>query len=302
MVSKKIRDVIIIGGGFAGLTAAMWLGRYRRDVLVISSGPTRNAASRAAHGYPGHDGEDPKILFTKLQEEVQRYGAEQLDDYVKSVEKAGEHFIVHTDNEQFTCRRLLIATGTKDEKPDLPDFEHYDGVSAWHCPACDGYEYSNKKIAVLAWGEQMAGYALEFLAYSRDITVLTGGNAIEDTDEHLQKLADNGIQIIDKRITQLQGRDGQLEAIAFDDGATLECDGLFYSIDHQPKLHFFEQLGCDVEDSHVVLNHEQATSVPGVYAAGDIAPLLDLVVVAAATGAIAASSIHKSLVPETQSV
>ncbi len=299
-MSDQVRDVIVIGDGMAGLTGALWLGRFRRDTLVIGSGQPRNSTSTVFHGYPGQDGGDPRELHEQLKREVDRYGVERLSDTVVNVDKEDDVFRVVTEATTHLARRLLLATGTKDRRPDLPDFDQFDGVSAWHCPACDGYEHSEKPVVVVAWGPQMAGYTMELLAYTNDITLLSHGHAFDGSEEEQKKLADNGIRVIDTRIAALNGEDGRLRSVTLEDGSEVACEGLFYSINHAPQLGFFESLGCELADGCVVVNKEQATSIEGVYAAGDVAPLLDLVVVAAATGAVAASSIHQSLVPESQ--
>lgn len=296
-------DVIIVGGGFAGLSAAVWLGRLRRSTLVISSGPSRNASSRAVHGYPGFDGGDPGELLDKLCREALGYGAEMVTGVVEDVDKTKRGFAVLSNNHRYEARRILLATGTVDRKPDIPNFDEYDGISAWHCPACDGYEYTGKRIAVLSWGEYMAGYALNFLTYTDKITVVTHGNEPGAPEEHMRKLEQNGIQVLTESVTAIEGDGGQVDRLLLAGGREVECDAIFYNIDHKPRLGLMQSLNCEISpESCIVVNHKQQTSVEGVYAAGDIAPLEELVVVAAAMGAIAASNIHKSLVPESQRV
>lgn len=289
-----------MGGGFAGLTAAMWLGRYRRSTLLINSGTPRNNTSHALHGYPGFDGADPELLLKKLQNEVSRYAVDHLRAVVERVEGKNDDFTVHTPEATYNCRRILIATGTEDERPDIPDFKEYDGQSAWHCPACDGYEYKDKRLGVIAWGPHMAGYALELLPYTKDLTLLTNGKTPEASRGHIETLTANNISINTKKITKLASKNGLLTAVTFEDGTTLDMDGLFYSIRHHPQLQFFNQLACKLGEECVEVDDKQETSTEGVYAAGDLMPSIDIVIVAAATGAVAATSIHRSLIHPSQ--
>ncbi|HSH31614.1 MAG TPA: NAD(P)/FAD-dependent oxidoreductase [Candidatus Saccharimonadales bacterium] len=299
---SQLYDCIIIGGGFAGLTAAAWLGRYRRRTLIISSGPSRNHASRALHGYPGFEGGDPSRLLEVLRQEADRYNIKTVAGTVKQVKHGKTGFTVQANNRPYRARRLLLATGTSDRQPDVPHFADFAGTSAWHCPACDGFEYSGQRLAVISWGPQMAGYALELLSYTNDITVLTHGHNPGAPADHLEKLKANHITVRQSQIAAMKGRGGQVEQLLLADGTIIPCDAVFYSLSHQPRLELIKQLGCQTTDDCVVLNRKQETTVPGVYAAGDIAPLEELVVVAAAMGAVAASNIHKSLVPEHQRV
>lgn len=296
-------DVVIVGGGFAGLTAAVWLGRYRRSTLVISSGPSRNALSRAIHGYPGFEGGDPAELLDKLCREALEYGTEIVTGIVEDVEKTSEGFEIFSNNQMYKGRRLLLATGTADRKPDIPNFSEFDGVSAWHCPACDAYEYIGKRVAVISWGEKMAGYALNFLTYTDSITVITDGNEPGVPQAHLDKLAQNRIKVLTGKVASIEGEGGQVERLLMEDGRQVECDAVFYNIDHRPRLILLQKLKCELTgDSAVAVNRKQETNIEGVYAAGDIAPLEELVLVAAAMGAVAASNIHESLMPESQRV
>ncbi len=296
-------DTVIVGGGFAGLTAAVWLGRYRRSTLVISSGPSRNALSTAIHGYPGFEGGNPAELLDKLCREALGYGTKMVTAIVEGVEKTENGFAIRCDGETYEARRVLIATGTADRKPDIPNFEEYEGVSAWHCPACDAYEYTGKKIAVVSWGENMAGYALNFLTYTDSITVITNGNEPGVPEDHLSKLEQNNIKVLTAKITCIEGEHGQVERLLLEDGSSVECDGIFYNIDHKPRLKLLDSLNCEITSENcVAVNRKQETNIKGVYAAGDIAPLEELVLVAAAMGAVAASNIHKSLMPESQRV
>lgn len=298
--TKDIYDVIIVGGGFAGLTAAVWLRRHRRHVLVITSGPVRNHQARAIHGFPGYDGCDPAELLGDLRREADRYRTEILEDWVDDV-SPGDGFTVSTKGSgSFRCRRLLLATGTQDVKPDIPGFDTYAGQSAWHCPSCDGYEYTGKKLAIVSWGPHMAGYAREFLAYTRNITIVTHGHPPEASKRELAAVKAQGIHIRQDRIRAIEGRDGSMTGLRLEDGSLLPCEGLFYSIAHRPRLELMRKLGCHLEQGGraTCIDRKQHTTIRGVYVAGDVAPLEEFVVVAAAMGAVSAHNMHESLLKE----
>lgn len=294
--NDSIYDVIIIGGGMAGLSAAIWLSRYRRRVLVISSGPPRNYLSHALHGFPGYEGEDPNVLLEKVKDEALAYGVSIVDAWANEVAKEGRKFKVIASGVTYRSKRLLLATGTVDEKPDIPDLEKYEGRSIWHCPACDGYEYTDKKITIVGWGPHIAGYTREFLTYTNDITLLTNGHKSEAGQDEIERLQNDGIKVLKSRIESLEGSGGQVKSVTLEDGSVVTCDGVFYSIKHSPRLELLQQLGCGLrQDNCAKVNRKQETTIKGVYVAGDIAPLEELAVVAAAMGTVAANNIHKSL-------
>ncbi len=293
-------EVLIIGGGFAGLSGAIWLGRYHRSAAVISKGPVRNAGSSMMHGYPGFDGHSPAELLKRMQTEAAGYGTSFIEAWAEGVTKTEDGFEVQTDNGTYTCRRLLIASGTHDNRPyEIPGFKQFLGETAWHCPSCDGHEFSDKQIALLGWHEDMAGYAEEFLPYTeaQNITIYTHGHDLDPSAR--EQLTEHGMQLITDTIESLQGDGDRLRSIQLVGGTTRKADVLFYNIEQKARLELFEQLGCKLTDGAVQVNQKQETSVEGVYAAGDITPFEDLVVVACSTGTLAASSIHESLDPAT---
>lgn len=290
-------DTIIGGGGIAGLSAALWLGRYRRRVLLLSSGQPRNAISHALHGFPGFDNAPPGKLLDLLRHEVMSYGAELSDAWVDTISKnENSSFLLRSGKSTYITKKILIASGVVDKKPELPRMDEFDGRSIWHCPACDGYEYSGKKIIVYGWGKHIAGYAEQFRLYSTDIVIVTDGRPIEVSSREKLRLNRKGIELFSESIVRLEGEQGVLRSILLRDGRILPCDAIFYSLRHQPRLELLQQLGCGMRsDGSVKVNRKQETTIRGVYVAGDITPLEELAVVAAATGTIAASNIHKSL-------
>jgi thioredoxin reductase len=298
MDRKSDYEVIVVGGGIAGMTAALWLGRFRRRTLLLSAGPSRNAAAHALHGYPGYDGAPPSKLMDTLGHELTQYASvTRAEGRVATAAREGDRFCVSVGHREYTGSRILLATGIRDIKPQLPDFGVYEGLSIWHCPACDGHEYADKKLAILGAGEHLAGYVREFLAYTDQLSVVTNGSPLEIPEHDRNAFQRNGIPVYTEPVRALHGDAGLLKAVELDDGTTVEADAIFFSLGHAPRTELAEQLGCEVGDDGVVMNRRQETTVPGVYAAGDISPLEELLVVAAAMGAVAANNVHQSLDP-----
>jgi thioredoxin reductase len=305
-------DCIVIGAGPAGLSAALFLARYRRRVLTFHHNSPRNLYSHGVHGFLGHDGIMPEELLTRGRDEVTKYGGLIVEGCVTNVEKIGdEHFRVHTGDEEnrqeavtqsFDARRILLATGLRDMTPDCPGFLDFYGASVHHCPDCDGFEVSDKRVAVLSRGVEAIGFTLSLLTWTDSLTLITNGDAGDIRKEHRAKLAHFQIPITNQRIARLEGNTEtkQLERVRFDDGEALECDALFFNLGTEMSGDLHERLGCklDEECGLVWVDDEQQTSVRGVYAAGDMTPYSQLAIVAAAEGAMAAIQIHKSLIPE----
>lgn len=310
-------DCIVIGAGPAGLSASLFLARYRRRVLTFHHNSPRNLYSHGIHGFLGHHGIMPAELLARGRDEVTLHGGLIVEGCVTKVEKLGdEHFCVTTGDadagetraatQSLEARRILLATGLRDLTPDCPGFADFYGVSVHHCPDCDGYEVSDQRVAVLSDGEKGVGFALGLLTWTDKLTLLTDGRAEGITDKHRARLARFGIPIREERVAGLEGDAAQqrLCRVLFEEGDALECDALFFNLGTLMAGNLHEMLGCrlDAECGLVAVDDEQQTSVRGVYAAGDITPHSQLAVVAAAEGAMAAIHIHKSLIPEERRV
>jgi thioredoxin reductase len=306
-MEQGVYDCIVVGAGPAGLSGALFLARYRRRVLTFHNSSPRNLYSHGVHGFLGHHGIMPAELLARGRDEVTTHGGLIVEGCVTKVEKVGEeHFRVTTRDEGavgewFEARRLLLATGLRDLTPDCPGFRDFYGVTVFHCPDCDGFEVTGKRVAVLGSGRETVGFTLNLLTWTDQLTLITDGHERELTDEHRAKLAEFGIPVTDKRITRLEGDTGahKLARVCFDDDAALEADALFFNLGTSLASNLHEMLGCrlDEECGLIRVDDEQQTSVAGVYAAGDITPRSQLAVVAAAEGAMAAIHIHKSLTP-----
>jgi thioredoxin reductase len=294
------------------LSAALFLARYRRRVLTFHHNSPRNIYSHGVHGFLGHHGIQPTELLARGRAEVTAHGGLIVEGRITRVERAGdERFRVSTGDEKvvgqtFETQRLLLATGLRDLTPDCPGFRDFYGASVFHCPDCDGFEVTGRRVVVLGGGRKTVGFTLGLLTWTDRLTLVTGGEPGDMTDEHAAKLAAFDIPVIHRRIAKLEGdaEAKRLERVRLDDGGSLECDALFFNLGAEPASGFHESLGCRLEEDGdlVWVDEEHQTSVKGVYAAGDLTPRSQLAVVAAAEGAMAAISIHKSLVPESRQV
>jgi thioredoxin reductase len=310
-------DCIVIGAGPAGLSAALFLARYRRRVLTFHHNSPRNLYSHGVHGFLGHHGIMPEELLARGRDEVTKHGGLIVEGCVTKVERiADEHFRVQIGggepaaageaDKSFEARRILLATGLRDLTPDCPGFPDFYGASVHHCPDCDGYEVSDKRVAVLSRGPEAIGFTLNLLTWTDRLTLLTNGDDGDITDEHRARLEHFNIPVTNRRIVGLEGdtRTKRIERVRFEEGEPLECDALFFSLGTKMSGELHEMLGCELDEECglVAVDDEHQTSVGGVYAAGDMTPHSQLAVVAAAEGAMAAIHIHKSLIPEERRV
>lgn len=311
-MSEQVYDCIVVGAGPAGLSGALFLARYRRRVLTFHHNSPRNLYSHGVHGFLGHDGIMPTDLLARGRDEVTKYGGLIVEGCVMKAEKIAEdRFRVTTgeegsDERTFEARRLLLATGLRDLTPDCPGFRDFYGLSVFHCPDCDGFEVTGKRVIVLGRGEETVGFTLNMLTWTDKLVLVTNNDASGIEDEHRAKLASFDIPIIERNVASLEGetKSGALERVCLDDGETLEADALFFNLGTIPSSELHTMLGCklDEECGLVWVDEEQQTSVKGVYAAGDLTPHSQLAVVAASEGAMAAIHVHKSLIPEERRI
>jgi thioredoxin reductase len=239
-------DAIVIGGGPAGLSAATWLARYRRRVLVLDSGEYRNRWADASHGYFSRDPANPAELLARARADLDAYPTADVR-HARAV-KAAPHgdggFQVVTETGRFAARRLVVATGVRDQFPDVEGFlEHY-GASVFHCPSCDGYEAKGRPVVAIGWSEQVVGFALELLGWASQVTVVTDGRRFEGDAEHRRMLERHGVAVREETALELIGTRGDLRAIRLAGGETVECQLGFFSIAHHPLTGLGEQLGC----------------------------------------------------------
>ena len=295
-------DIAIIGGGPAGLSAAIWSARYLHSVCVIDSGDPRNWETRGINGYLGLDDVRPAQLRGKGRETCRTLGAELIDEVVLRVERrSDEDFLMCLEGgDRVTSRRVLLAIGIRDVWPDIPGLQGAYGVNAHVCPDCDGYDARDKKVIVIGNGRRALGMALNLTTWTREIIICTNGRPPDlDDAEYCAKLDALNIPVLTDPITRVTTDSRHIHCVALENGMQLDAEKIFFTIGQYPADDLGVQLGCERDDEgRIVIDGRGHTSVLNVYAAGDITPGPQLAIAAAAEGATAALAIHKSLVPE----
>ncbi|HEY6220317.1 MAG TPA: NAD(P)/FAD-dependent oxidoreductase [Gemmatimonadaceae bacterium] len=298
-------DVAIVGGGPAGLSAAVWSARYLHRTVAIDSGDPRNWETRGVNGYLGLPKITPAELRGRGRDECRKYGVTLLDTTVVAIDmNADDEFIVSmTAGDKLVARRLLLAYGLRDVWPDIPGLNHVYGANAHVCPDCDGYEARGKKVVVIGAGRRAVGMALNLTTWTDRIIICTNGKPPELTDEYCAKLDALNIPVLEEPVRRVCYVGSSISCLELENGMQLDADKIFFSLAQYPSDDLGAQLGCERDDGgHIVVDEHLRTSVPNVYAAGDLIPGAQLAIAAAADGAIAALAMHKSLVPEERAL
>jgi thioredoxin reductase len=300
-VSRTLWECVIAGGGPAGLSAALLLGRARRHVLVCDTCEPRNRSSLASHGYLTRDGIAPDTFFAIARTELARYPTvEYRRARVEDAVRSGDGFELRLEGgERVVSRTVLIATGVVDQLPPLEGLEALWGRSVHHCPYCDAWEWRESPLAVHGRGEPGARLALKLRQWSADLVWCADGDA--DAGEELRaRLERAGVVIRPERVRRLEGHDGRLERIVLEGSPPLERSALFLVTEKHQGSPLAERLGCRFNQKGTVetLSAER-TEVPGVFVAGDASKDSQMVIVAAAEGAEAAVAIDKLLAEQT---
>lgn len=291
-------DAIVVGGGPAGLSAATWLARYRRQVLVVDASEPRNRWVDEVHGYLGSDPVHPRTLQERARSDLSAYpSVQRIEGTVHSATTEPDGgFAVDVGDQCHLAARLVLATGVADAFPEVEGFFTHYGADVFHCPSCDGYQAWDRPVVAFGWSAEVAGFALELLDWAGSVTVVTNGQRFEAGDAQRAALAHHGIHVLEDRAAALLGERGDLRAVRLASGGHLDCRVAFFSIAHHPLTGLAEKLGCELDaDGHVTVDEHGQTSVPGVYAAGDLTPGMHLVQVAAAKGAVAGTGCALSL-------
>ncbi|HEX4348267.1 MAG TPA: NAD(P)/FAD-dependent oxidoreductase [Vicinamibacterales bacterium] len=288
-------DVIVVGGGPAGLSAALMLGRCRRSVLVCDAGAPRNQRSRALHGYLTRDGIAPSEFNALGRGELAPYGVEFRPVSVRDARPRDAGFDVSlADANTERARFLLIATGVADDLPAIDGLSECYGLSVFHCPYCDGWEWRDRRIAVVGRGRHGGALALSLRTWSADVLLCTNGRRVPK--EAAGRLARHDITVDARRIARLEHKRGMLRAVAFGDGAAIDRDVVFFSSSEHPQCDLAVNLGCIFNSRGTVDTGRMCeTNVPGVFVAGDASKDAQFVVVAAAEGIKAAIAINEAL-------
>lgn len=293
-------DVAIVGGSNAGLSAALTLGRARRSIAVIDDSAPRNAPAGHAHNVYTRDGTPPDELRRIGREQLEPYGVHFLNTRVTEAGGGkGAFQLTLASGKLFSASRLLLATGVSDDLPDIPGLRELWGKSVFTCPYCHGWEVRDLPLAVLGDGDAGYGYARLIQNWSRDLVLVTGKNTTL-SDEQLGDLHAREIRVVEANVTEYENRNGELSALRLSDGRRVARQAVFMRPPMSLRGNLPQQLGCTLtgDGLRVVADEMGQTSVPGVYAAGDIVNPMHAVIVAAASGTKAAAMINHELIME----
>jgi thioredoxin reductase len=302
---ETIWDCVVVGGGAAGLSAALVLGRARRRTLVVDAGRQSNRPAHGIGGLLGHDGRPPAELYATGRQELSAYPTVELrDGEVEHGERSGEGFTLQLNGGgREHARRVLLASGMEYRPPELPGVAELWGRSVFHCPFCHGWEVRDRPLAVLDRGDTGLHRALLLRGWSDDVVLLTDGPAALGAAD-LERLSAAGVSVDERRVARLVARDGELSAIEFAGGATLERRGLLVPSPLHQRSPLAGQLGAGsaepgpVAVDAVAVDALYRTSAPGVFAAGDVSARFQQVAAAIAAGSMAAAMIVQSLMAD----
>lgn len=292
-------DVLIVGGGPAGLSAAMLLGRCMRKVVLFDTGEYRNSYSNAMNGFITRDGTAPQDFLQLGRKDLEKYEVAFKDKRIIKIIKEDDIFQATDEDDQvYLSRKVLLATGLVDRWPKLPGAEPFYGSSIHHCPYCDGFESKNKPLAAYGKNRDGIGLSLSLKTWSSDVMLFTDGtNKLKREDREL--LERNGVKVATEAIEMLEGEGGQLQRIILKGGKVEQREALFFATGSDQRSDLPRQLNCDFTSRGVVKTYKhQQTNLTGLYVAGDAARDMQLVIVAAAEGTKAAVAINIELQKE----
>ncbi|GAB2528820.1 NAD(P)/FAD-dependent oxidoreductase [Rufibacter soli] len=293
-------DVVIVGGSYAGLSAAMSLGRALRRVLVLDTGSPCNQQTPHSHNFLTQDGETPAALAQKAREQVAAYPTVTLvqDKAVQATGQNRNFQVTTATGAVISANKLVFATGVKDLMPALKGFSDCWGISVLHCPYCHGYEIHHQAWGILANGDMAFELVKLLLNWTPTLTVFTNGPSTL-TREQREILQRKQVPINEQEIAELVHDQGYLQEIAFTDGSTQKVNAIFARPPFEQHCPIPQELGCELtETGHLKVDPLQKTTVPGVYAAGDATTMMRSVALAVAAGSMAGAAVNKELIDE----
>ena len=296
MTHQEHHDVVIVGAGAAGLSAALVLTRAQADVVVIDAGEPRNARATEMHGFLSRDGMPPGDFLETARREVSGYGAALISDSVRSIEPVadGSFAVTLATGATMSTRAVLVATGLTDELPQIPGVRDRWGTLVHHCPYCHGYEVLGRAIVVI--GGPVREMSLKqtglLRRFSDRVTFVTNGIGLDDSERH--RLEAFGVTVIEGAVSHLIGEAGSLDGVALTDASTLECDAVYLAPRQRPHDELLRSLGCEVDTGSglVIANAFGQTSIPGVWVAGNVVTPTAQVITAAGAGSASAIAIN----------
>lgn len=297
---RQLIDVIIIGGSYAGLAAALTLGRSMRQVLVIDDNNSCNRSSAHSHNFLTRDGESPEALRIVAREQVIHYPTVSLmyDKVVRAVGTSGAFEIETQHNGLFTAKKLLFATGMRDVPPEIEGFSDCWGNTILHCPYCHGYEAKNTLTGILSNGDPAFELAKTLTNWTKDLILFTNGPS-ELSREQTDKLLDLGVEFVEEKVMAIAHETGSLKQVVTTDGVTHPAAVLYVTSISEQQSDLPVALGCELTDHGLIwIDSSQKTTVEGVYAAGDNSSMARVIALAAAAGATAGMCINKELTEE----
>ncbi len=301
MTDIKDFEVIIIGGSYAGLSAAMTLGRSLRSVLIIDGGLPCNRQTPHAHNFITHDGEKPGEIAKKAKAEVLKYDTVSFlnDTAISSKKNEGTFAILTQSGKAFHAKKLIFATGIKDTMPGIKGFSACWGISVVHCPYCHGYEIRNKNTGILADGARGFHLASMVNNLTDKLTILTNSKA-DFTEEQTIKIKKHNIEIIETTITAMEHENGKVKNVVFSDGSKKSFDALYASLPFTQHADIPASLGCEFnEHGYIKVSPFQETNISGVFACGDNSNMMRSVANAVYTGNLTGAVVNGKLVEET---
>ncbi len=301
--SQNQWDVIVVGGGPAGCSAAMVLARSKRKVLLIDGGKQRNIRSHGLRNFLTRDGIKPPDFLKLAYADLQKYDVTYEEGEIIDSSRNEKGFVLKDDEgREFHARKVLLATGVTDIIPEVEGMEALWGQSVFHCPFCDGFECCEYKIGLYAHLHNGYAMAIALRHISNHVTLYTDGRRYLRKAQR-EELLKRGIEIVTKKLQRLVHHDLKLEEVELEDGALVPCDFMFVHHHYQVNGTLLNQLTCRLSKAGAAItNRRQETSVPGVYVAGDASHDVHFAVVAAAEGVKAAVSIHNALLHEDNRV
>jgi thioredoxin reductase (NADPH) len=301
LAANQIREVIVIGGGIAGLSAAIYLGRAQRDALVIDSGHSMAKWEPVVENYLGFaDGVEGEELLRQGRRQAERHEVDFAEDEIEEAKAEGSIFVLRGKKETYRANRVLLATGIFHLPPDIPGVKECLGHSMFFCKDCDGFRVRGKRIAICGSNDDAVEYALGMLHYSSCVMIATNGEKIRWSPQHAGWLKEYEIPVLREKITDVDHRERQILGLDLEGGQRVEIDNIFTTRGDIFHTELAEQLGARIdEDGQIAVDQCMHTSVPRLYASGCVTPANCQMIIAAGQGAAAGQSINRDLFEES---